>query len=256
MKIVDTHAHLYLSDFKDDIDDVIQRAMEAGVYKILLPHIDSKTTRPLHQLAEKRSGFFLPMMGLHPTSVKENFKTELDQVEDNLRSRDYIAIGEVGLDLYWDKSFIREQQLVFEKQMLLAEELDLPLVIHSRQAEEELIQILKSRPAGKIKGVFHSFTGSVKQAMEIIKMGFYIGIGGIVTFKNGGVDHIVAAISPGNIVVETDAPFLAPVPFRGKRNESSYITGVVEKIAEIHSITPDEVAEITTSNAMKLFNFS
>lgn len=253
MKIIDTHAHLYLKEFNDDLDQVIERATKQGVYKVLLPHIDSQSTRPLHQLCKKHPGFFYPMMGLHPTSVKENFKTELDKVEKLLRDTQYVAIGEAGMDLYWDKSFIKEQQLVFEHQLFLAEELDLPLVIHSRQAEEELIQILKSKPAGSVRGVFHSFTGTPDQAKRIIDLGFHVGIGGIVTFKNSGVDKIVRALSPENILVETDAPFLAPVPYRGKRNESAFIIHVIEKIAEIFELPVEEIAGITTNNAINLF---
>ena len=253
MKIIDTHAHLYLKEFNDDLDQVIERATKQGVYKVLLPHIDSQSTRPLHQLCKKHPGFFYPMMGLHPTSVKENFKTELDKVEKLLRDTQYVAIGEAGMDLYWDKSFIKEQQLVFEHQLFLAEELDLPLVIHSRQAEEELIQILKSKPAGSVRGVFHSFTGTPDQAKRIIDLGFHVGIGGIVTFKNGGVDKIVRALSPENILVETDAPFLAPVPYRGKRNESAFIIHVIEKLAEIFELPEEEIAGITTNNAINLF---
>ncbi|MFW5780958.1 MAG: TatD family hydrolase [Bacteroidota bacterium] len=253
MKIIDTHAHLYLKEFNDDLDQVIERATKQGVYKVLLPHIDSQSTRPLHQLCKKHPGFFYPMMGLHPTSVKENFKTELDKVEKLLRDTQYVAIGEAGMDLYWDKSFIKEQQLVFEHQLFLAEELDLPLVIHSRQAEEELIQILKSKPAGSVRGVFHRFTGTPDQAKRIIDLGFHVGIGGIVTFKNSGVDKIVRALSPENILVETDAPFLAPVPYRGKRNESAFIIHVIEKIAEIFELPVEEIAGITTNNAINLF---
>ncbi len=254
--LIDTHTHLFLDNFDPDIAEVISRAQDIGVSMMLLPHIDRESTQRLLHLAFRYPGICLPMMGLHPGSVKENFTEELEWVETHLKSQKFIALGEIGMDLYWDKTFRSEQEIVFRKHLEWSLEYNLPLVIHSRSAEQELLDILSEFPASTYKGVFHSFTGEPEKAVKAIELGFYIGIGGILTFKNSGLDKMVMAIKPENILLETDSPFLAPVPFRGKRNESSYLPYIAEKIAELYGLTFDEIAAITTANAVKLFDLN
>ena len=252
--LIDTHTHLFLDNFDHDIDEVVARALSKGVGMMLLPHIDKETTQRMLNLAFRFPGICLPMMGLHPGSVKENYQEELDWVNSHLKSQKFIALGEIGMDLYWDKTFQKEQEIVFQKHLEWALEYKLPLVIHSRNAEKELLDILNRFPASTFRGVFHSFTGSLELAMEAIRLGFFIGIGGILTFKNSGLERMAQGIKPENILIETDSPFLAPVPFRGKRNESSYLPYIAEKIAEFHNLSIDEVVTITTTNAISLFD--
>jgi TatD DNase family protein len=254
--LIDTHAHLFLENFDPDINEVIERARQKGVEMMLLPHIDSESTERMMHLAFRYPGICLPMMGLHPGSVEENYSEELEWVHDNLKNHKFIALGEIGMDLYWDKTFRKEQEIVFRQQLEWASEYNLPLVIHSRDAVDELLEIISDSPYKKFKGVFHSFTGSLEQALTIIKSGFYIGIGGIITFKNSGLEKMASGIKLENILVETDAPFLSPDPFRGKRNESSYLPYTVKKLAELYEISVDEVAKITTANAYKLFDIN
>jgi len=253
VNIIDTHTHLYLKQFKEDIGSVINRSIDIGVRKFIFPAIDSSHFDSMHSLKNKYPDNIYLMSGLHPTNVKENYKNELDFVVDSLKTRDYVAIGEIGIDLYWDKSFLNEQQEAFEFQIRLAIKHDLPIVIHCRDAFDEIFEILDKENCPKLRGVFHCFTGTLEQAKRAIDLDFVLGIGGVVTFKNGGIDKFLNQIDLKHIVIETDSPYLAPVPFRGKRNESSYIIHVVEKLSEIYGLSKEEIAHITTKNAEKVF---
>ena len=253
MNIIDTHTHLYLKQFKEDIDLVINKSLEIGVKKFIFPAIDSSHFDDMHDLKNKYPDDIHLMSGLHPTSVKENYKEELEFVVNSLMSHSYVAIGEIGIDLYWDKSFLNEQQEAFEFQIRLAIKNDLPIVIHCREAFDEIFEILDKENCSKLRGVFHCFTGTLEQASRAIRLGFKLGIGGVVTFKNGGIDKFLHQIDLKHIVLETDSPYLAPVPYRGKRNESSYIIHVLEKLSEIYKLPKDLIADYTTKNAEKLF---
>ena len=253
MKIIDTHTHLYLKQFKDDIDKVIQRSIDKGINKFIFPAIDSTHFDDMHDLKNKYPGSIYLMSGLHPVDVKENFKEELEFVVNSLKSHSYVAIGEIGIDLYWDKTYLKQQQEAFEFQIRLAIKNDLPIVIHCREAFDEIFEILDKENCDKLRGVFHCFTGTLEQANRAIQLGFKLGIGGVVTFKNGGIDKFLNRIDLNHIVVETDSPYLAPVPYRGKRNESSYITYVIDKLSEIYGLSIEEIASITTKNAEKVF---
>jgi len=253
VNIIDTHTHLYLKQFKEDIDLVINRSKEIGVKKFIFPAINSSYLNDMQNLKDKYPDNIYLMSGLHPTDVKDNYINELDFVVNSLETHDYIAIGEIGIDLYWDKSFLNEQQEAFEFQIRLAIKHDLPIVIHCRDAFDEIFEILDKENCDKLRGVFHCFTGTLEQAKRAIDLGFVLGIGGVVTFKNGGIDKFLNQIDLKYLVLETDSPYLAPVPHRGKRNESSYIMYVVEKLSEIYGLTKEEIAEITTKNAEKVF---
>lgn len=253
MQFIDTHTHLFLHEFDSDRDHVIANAIDNSVEKMLMPNIDSSTIDSLNNLAKKYPNYCLPMMGLHPTSVKENYIDELKIVENYLEKNKVYAIGEIGIDLYWDKTFIKEQEKAFKYQVDLAKKYKLPIVIHTRNSFDEIFNIMDEINSENLKGVFHSFTGNEKQARKIIEWGFMIGIGGIVTFKNSGLDKVVNNIDISHIVLETDSPYLAPVPKRGRRNESAYIKHVAEKLAGIKNISIDEVARITSQNARQLF---
>ena len=253
MQIVDTHNHLYLPDFDDDRDEVVKRSLAAGVHIIMMPNIDSSSVAPMLAAEETYPGICLPMMGLHPTSVKENYLSEIDIVEKSLADHKYYAIGETGIDLYWDKTFIREQKTSFRRHLELAEEHSLPLVIHARESLDVIIKEIMSFGSGRVTGVFHAFPGSAEEAREVCSMGFMIGIGGVVTFRNGRQSDAAIEAGINNILLETDAPYLAPVPHRGKRNESSFLTLVIEKLSEVLALSPAEIADTTTSNAMRLF---
>lgn len=255
-EFIDTHTHLYLDEFEKDWKEVIQRSIEQGVRRMYLPNLDSSSVDPMMKLCEAFPENCFPMMGLHPTSVKMNYKEELDLVEKNLRANQYAAIGEIGIDLYWTHALQKEQTDAFRRQLELAKELDLPVVIHARDSFKEIFAVLDKVADDRLKGVFHSFTGSFFLAQEALKYGFLIGINGIVTFKNSGLDKVVAGIDPDDILIETDAPFLAPNPYRGKRNESSYVIKVAQKLAEIYALELDEIAELTTRNALNLFKLS
>lgn len=253
MEFVDTHAHLYLNQFDNDRDQVIKNAIHKGLKKIILPNIDSGSLTPLKKLCNDFPETMVPLIGLHPTSVKENYLEELDSITKEFNEK-YYGIGEIGIDLYWDKTFIKEQIEVFNHQINLALENDLPVVIHARESFNEIFDVLRNYKNKNLKGVFHAFTGSVDQASYILEnFNFYLGIGGIVTFKKSGLDEVVKKTGIKNIVLETDSPYLAPVPHRGKRNESSYILLIAEKIAEINGISVAEVSEVTTRNAYNLF---
>ncbi len=249
----DSHTHLYLDAFKDDREQMIRRAIDAGVNRMLLPNIDSSTLGPMFSLAEQFPEHCFPMMGLHPTSVKENFPEELAAIEKHLNRDDIIAIGECGIDLYWDKTFLKEQEEVFSTQIGWAMELDLPLVIHARDSFEEIFNILDKKGGPELRGVFHSFTGGAAELERALSFNFMIGINGIVTFKNSKLAEVVRSIPIKRLLLETDAPFLTPVPYRGKRNESSYLVQTAAKVSEIHNLTKEELASITSLNAQQLF---
>ena len=253
MQFIDTHTHIFLPEFDSDRDQVINNAQKSGVEKILLPNVDSTTIKHLKSLVDKYPDFCLPMIGLHPTSVNENYTNELKLVEDHLETGRYVAVGEIGIDLYWDKTFKEQQEKAFRYQIDLAKKYNLPIVIHARDSFDEIFKIMDDVIDENLSGVFHAFTGNEKQAERVVEWGFKIGIGGIVTFKNSGLDKVVNNIDINHIVLETDSPYLAPVPKRGKRNESAYIVYIAQKIAEIKNIPLEVVAQITTNNAKQLF---
>lgn len=254
MRIIDTHSHIYAEEFDSDIDAVINRAKESGVEKILMPNIDSESIDRLHHLTEKYPDYCIPMMGLHPTSVGENWESELNSIRKQLETNKYIAIGEIGIDLYWDKTFEKEQKYVFEEQLRWSIEYNLPVAIHSRDAIAECITCIKNVGAEKLRGVFHSFGGSEEELSAILSLdNFWLGINGVVTFKNSTLPIVLKNTDLSHIIIETDAPYLAPVPYRGKRNESSYTVKIVQKLAEIYNISEEEAGQITTENAIKLF---
>lgn len=252
MKLIDTHAHLYLHHFKDDIENVIDRAKNNAVCKVVLPNIDSESIIPMLGLSEQFPGFFYPAMGLHPGSVKENYLEEIEMIERKLNENSFVAVGEIGIDCYWDTTFLTEQIYSFEYQLELAHQHQLPVIIHCRDSFELIIESLE-KFRGKVSGVFHAFTGELTQAEKIIDFGFKIGIGGVVTFKNSGLSAVVSKIPLEYILLETDSPYLTPAPHRGKRNESAYILNIAERIAEIKNNSLEEVSNITTGNAVTLF---
>jgi len=252
--LIDSHTHLYLSEFDNDREEVIQRARDVGVMKFYLPSIDSSETARMLDLEKKYPEVCFAMMGLHPCSVKENYQEELNFVKEWLKKRKFAAIGEIGLDFYWDKTFTDQQFESFHQQIESALEYDLPIVIHTRNAMRETIDVVKQYSSRGIKGIFHCFGDSYEYAMEIIAMGFYLGIGGVLTYKKSGLAEVISRIDLKHIVLETDSPYLTPLPFRGKRNESSYIKYVAEKIAEVKNLSYEEVAEITTDNANKVLS--
>jgi len=250
---IDSHTHLYLDAFEADRGQMLQRALDAGVSRMLLPNIDSQSIEPLFSLTDQYPEHCFPMMGLHPTSVKENYQEELALVKASLDQKNIIAIGETGIDLYWDKTFLREQEEVFAIQIGWALERDLPLVIHARDSFQEIFQVLDREGGTELRGVFHSFTGGIDELEQALSYNFMIGINGIVTFKNSGLPEVVRGIPTTRLLLETDAPFLAPVPYRGKRNESSYLVETAAKTAEIYNLTIEELGRITSKNAELLF---
>ena len=251
--IVDTHCHLYVEEFKNDITEVIKRAEQEGVNKFYLPAIDSTEIENIILLEKKFPGKCIAMMGLHPCSVKENYVEELAVVKDWLAKRKFAAVGEIGLDFYWDKTFVLQQYEAFRMQIALSVLYNLPIVIHTRNAMQETIDVVKEYTSVGLKGIFHCFGGTLENANEIINAGFYLGIGGVLTYKKSGLAEVLDKIDLKHIVLETDSPYLTPVPFRGKRNESGYLKYVVEKLAEIKKVSIEEVAAITTANAEKIF---
>jgi TatD DNase family protein len=251
--MIDTHCHLYTTEFSEDIDTVMQRAKEAGVSKCYLPAIDQASIPAMISLANKYPENCFLIAGLHPCSVKENYMTEIEQVKLMLQNEKIYGIGETGLDFYWDKTFIKQQYEALEIQIQLALEHNLPLILHTRDALHETIEVIKKYKNTALRGIFHCFGGSLEQAREIIKTGFYMGIGGIVTYKNAGVAEVLKHVDMQHLVLETDAPYLTPIPFRGKRNESSYLKYIVEKMAITKNISIEEVENITTANAEKIF---
>ncbi|HEY5510752.1 MAG TPA: TatD family hydrolase [Prolixibacteraceae bacterium] len=252
---IDSHSHIYSSDFSLDRDEVITRALEAGIERIVLPNIDSSSIKPLLDLTDTIPGLFFPLLGLHPTSVKEDFRKELLILEYWLAKRKFYGIGEIGIDLFWDKSFLEEQIEAFTTQIDWAKSRKFPIVIHVRDSFKEVMEQLRKVYNHDLHGVFHSFTGTLEEAEQIIELGFKIGINGIVTFKNSGLSETVQKIDPRHLLIETDSPWLAPVPHRGKRNECSYIVTVAAKIAEVHDVSIQKIAAITSRNAKELFGF-
>ena len=253
MILTDTHTHLYSNQFDEDRDEVINRAIDAGVSRLFLPAIDSEYTEAMLEVESQYPNNCFAMMGLHPTSVKENWEEELKHVEDWLNKRSFVAIGEIGIDLYWDKTFLKEQQFVFRKQIQWAKERNLPIIIHARDSFDEIFEILEEEKADSLRGIFHCFTGSLEQAKQAISYNMKLGIGGVVTFKNGKIDKFLKEISLEHIVLETDAPYLAPTPLRGKRNESSYLLKVADRLSDIYEVSISEIARITTSNSIEVF---
>jgi len=255
MKFIDTHCHLYLEEFAADRQKVLENALTAGIHKILLPNIDSTSWQPMLELSTLYPDVCLPMAGLHPTSVMpDTVEKELAELNLQLQTNAFIAIGEIGIDLYWDKTHLNLQEEIFRLQLQLAKKHKLPVVIHVRKSFDEVWRILKTEAGPDLKGVFHCFPGDEKQARHVIEAGFMLGIGGVVTFKNSGLQQVVTTIGLDHLVLETDAPFLAPTPYRGKRNEPLYIPIIATKIAELCGVTIEEVAQTTTHNAEKLFN--
>jgi len=253
MIITDTHTHLYSKQFDSDRKEVIQKAINLGVSRFFIPAIDSTYTEAMFNLEREYPENIFLMMGLHPTSVKENYKEELVLVKEWLDKRQFYAVGEIGIDLYWDKSLLQQQQDAFKTQINWAKEKNLPVVIHCRDAFDEIFEVLEDVKDNNLFGIFHCFTGSLEQANRAISNNMKLGIGGVVTFKNGGIDKFLNEIELGNIVLETDSPYLAPTPFRGKRNESSYIINVLDKLVDIYNLTPEEIANITTQNSRDVF---
>ncbi len=253
MILIDSHTHLYLEEFDSDIHAVIKRAEEADVKYFVIPNVDSTTIEPMMKLCNQFQKTCFPAIGLHPQSVKENFRDELQVMESWLEKEKFIAIGEVGIDLYWDKTFLSQQIETLKFQLLLAKKFELPVIIHSRNAMNEIIQILKDKIFDGIKIVFHCYSGSFEQAEYLTGKGYKLGIGGVVTYKNSGLAKIVKVLPLEHIFLETDAPYLPPVPYRGQRNESAYIRTIAEFIAQLRSCPVEEVAAITTSNAKEFF---
>ncbi len=251
--MIDTHAHIYLEHFREDIDQVIEKAIESGVEKILLPNIDSTTVESMLALEEKYPEICYPMIGLHPCSVNSNYEQELQLVEEWISKRSFLAIGEMGTDLYWDRSFWEQQQIAFDFQCELALKHDLPIVIHCRETIDETIAMVQKYADRRLRGVFHCFTGNVRQAKSITELGFYLGLGGVSTFKNGGMHEVIPHLDQTKILLETDSPYLTPAPYRGKRNEPAYTGLIAQKIAEYLDITLEEVDRLTTANANELF---
>ncbi len=254
--LVDTHSHLYSKHFNKDMDEVIKRAIDNGVTKIYMPNIDNSTTKSMLNLEKKAPDLFASMMGIHPSEIKGNYKKELAIAHKELLRGNYVGVGEIGIDLYWDKTFKKEQIEAFKIQINWAKELDLPVIIHCRESMDLTIDIIKKEKTDKLRGIFHCFTGGVNQAFEIMKLGFYMGIGGILTYKNSGLKEVVNQIPIEYLVLETDSPYLPPVPYRGKRNESSYIRYIAEELAGVKKLTFKEVARQTSINADRIFKKS
>ncbi len=253
MIITDTHIHLYSEAFDEDRNEVIQRAISHGVERFFIPAIDSSYTQAMYNLENSYPKNVFLMTGLHPTHVKEDYLDELRHVEQTLLSRSFYAIGEIGIDLYWDKTYLKEQRMAFKTQIQWAKKYDLPIVIHCREAFEEIFEVLEEEKDDKLFGIFHCFTGTKEQAERAIGFNMKLGIGGVVTFKNGKIDTFLKKIDLSHIVLETDAPYLAPVPHRGKRNEAGYILNVLNKLAEVYELDINTIAEVTTLNSKEVF---
>ena len=250
---IDTHAHLYVSEFDADRNEMMQRALNAGVKQVVLPAIDSETTAAMHALKKQFPKNIHLRMGLHPTHVKENVEEELVHVANELEKNNFVAVGEIGMDLYWDKTYQKEQQKAFAQQIDWALAYDLPIVIHCREAFDEIFEVLEGVVNQRLRGIFHCFTGNVAQAQRAIELNMLLGIGGVLTFKNSGLAETISKIPLAHLVLETDAPYLAPMPFRGKRNESAYLPLVAQRLAQVYQVSDEQVAQITTANAQKLF---
>jgi TatD DNase family protein len=252
--LVDTHTHLFLPEFDEDRDEIVSRAISNNVKKMVIPNVDDESIEPLFELCKKYPDNCYPLLGLHPESVKENYQDKIGIIEQEIEKRKIYGIGEIGLDFYWDITYKKEQEAAFDYQLNLALKLKLPVVIHIRNSYPEVLEMVGQYAPRGLTGIFHCFSGSPGDARQIIEMGFYIGIGGVVTFKNSKLAEMIPGIPLSSIVLETDSPYLAPVPHRGKRNESSYIVKVAERIAELKGISLKEVTFVTTGNALKIFN--
>ena len=255
MKLIDTHTHLYVEAFDEDREEIIQKAIKIGIERFYLPSIDSSYTSRMLDLESKYPDHIRLMIGLHPTHVKDNYKDELHHVDQCLNKYDFSAVGEIGIDLYWDKSFLKNQQEAFDLQISWAKEKKMPVVIHCRNAFDEVFEVLQGHRCNILSGIFHCFSGTKEQAEMLIDMKLKLGIGGIVTFKNGKIDKFLDQISIAHIVLETDAPYLAPTPFRGKRNQSEYLVYILKKLKKIYQKSEKEIAAITTKNALSVFKF-
>jgi len=251
--VIDTHTHLYLKEFAADIDDVINRAKNLKINNFFLPAIDSSYTESMIALKNAYPDIMHLMAGLHPCSVKDNYLEELSHVENMLKNHAIVAIGEIGIDLYWDKSTLNIQKKAFASQIRLAKDLNLPIVIHCRNAFDEIFEVLEKEKSENLRGIFHCFSGNYEQALKAISFNMKLGIGGVVTFKNGKIDKFLKKIPLDNLVLETDSPYLAPPPFRGKRNESSYLSIIIDKLTEVYEIPAKKIIEITSTNAIELF---
>ncbi|MDP3462143.1 MAG: TatD family hydrolase [Bacteroidales bacterium] len=254
MRLIDTHAHLYLPDFDADRSDLIASAVAKGIDTMLLPNIDKDSIGPLKLVCEQYHESCKPMMGLHPTSVKEDFEAQLQSVKDELAKGMYIAVGEIGIDLYWSRDFEEQQIIAFREQLRLASQYRIPVAIHTREAFPLILDLVEKEKTDDLRGVFHCFTGTSEDAYRIIQLGFYMGIGGVITYKKSNLPQVVSQISADHLLLETDAPFLPPVPFRGKRNESAYLIYIAQKLAEVMQTDMESIAHITTQNAIRLFN--
>ncbi len=254
--LIDTHAHLYLKQFSEDRNEMMQRAFDQGVERVYLPNIDSRTTESMLSLEAAYPDHCFAMMGLHPCSVKENYKEELGHVREWLWKRDFCAVGEIGIDLYWDKQFYKQQVEAFQQQMEWAKTLDKPIVIHCRESMDITIDLVRQAKTKHLRGIFHCFGGSIEQAKAIIDLGFFLGIGGVLTYKKAGLDQVLPHLPLDSIVLETDSPYLSPVPFRGKRNESAYIHQIATKLASLYSVSFEEISQKTSANALAVFGHS
>jgi TatD DNase family protein len=254
MILIDTHTHLYLPHFSDDLEQVIKNATDHHVVKMLLPNIDYSTIGRMLEVCSQFPSHCHPMLGLHPTSVTGDYARQLSLIKSAGQNEKFVAIGETGMDAYWDKSYLKHQENAFVTQIGWAKEMDLPIVIHSRDTMDTVLEILKTHSEGRLRGVLHAFSGTALQAETAAGMGFTIGLGGVITYKNSGLNQVIEAIDMQSIILETDSPYLTPVPHRGKRNESANLVFIVRKIAEIKGITTEEAAEITSRNAINLFN--
>jgi TatD DNase family protein len=253
--LIDTHAHIYARDFSGDRNEVIDLAISRGVEKIVMPAIDSSSADALMETAFQRPGCCYPLMGLHPTSVGPEYMQELDFAAEWFSKYRFYGVGETGIDLYWDKKYQKEQEDAFRQQLIMAKSFHLPVVIHVRNSFQEVFSILEKEQDGTLTGIFHCFSGSLEDASRVIAAGFYLGIGGVVTFANSQLSGVVREVDISHVVLETDAPWLSPVPKRGRRNECSYLVYIAEKVAGIYGISFEEAAEITTRNAMQIFKF-
>lgn len=255
MQLIDTHSHLFLEEFDEDRPEVVERARQAGVTRILMPNIDSTTLPPLLQMCQDYPGYCYPMIGLHPTSVNERYEEELALLRHHLESNpSFVAIGEIGMDLYWDRTYEAQQRRALDIQLQWALEYDLPVVIHCREAFEAICQVLEPYREEPLRGILHCFTGTEEEARRFLAFpGFLLGIGGVVTFKKSTLPAVIRHLPQDRLVLETDAPYLAPVPHRGRRNESAYVRDTALKVAEVMELSPEELAEITSTNALKLF---
>lgn len=256
MTFTDTHTHLYSKQFDHDRDEMLQRAIDLGVTRFLLPNIDVESIGPMLELEAQWPQNCFPMMGLHPCHVEANFEAQLEVIFDWLHKRPFLAVGEIGLDYYWSKELIPQQKEAFKLQTLKALELDLPIVIHARDSIDDLVELVAQLQNGQLRGVFHCYTGNAKQAQKIIDLGFYLGIGGVVTYKNSDLGEVLQSVPMERLLLETDSPYLAPVPHRGKRNESAYVKHVAEKLSEVYRCSLETIATQTELNTNALFRFT